>query len=191
MLTEMLTHTHLPGLSSVDQMHLLAIADTLSHFSSDQIDRLAQANAQMQPVVPSVLGDATGGYATATGKWISYLLNLNKSFFHSLKWYCLQNFWIPEIFRFFSRRRNSGRMRSAISDGHETARIPAALSPLQTENRVEGRNLMDSMKLFQDLPISKIKNILIFIFLLLQKKKTIDLSIYTWICRKAVSPRRT
>ncbi|PAV73995.1 hypothetical protein WR25_00482 [Diploscapter pachys] len=66
MLTEMLTHTHLPGLSSVDQMHLLAIADTLSHFSSDQIDRLAQANAQMQPVVPSVLGDATGGYATAT-----------------------------------------------------------------------------------------------------------------------------
>lgn len=71
MLTEMLTHTHLPGLSSVDQMHLLAIADTLSHFSSDQIDRLAQANAQMQPVVPSVLGDATGGYATATGKCIS------------------------------------------------------------------------------------------------------------------------
>ncbi|VDM92434.1 unnamed protein product, partial [Litomosoides sigmodontis] len=30
LLTEFLTHTHLPGLSSVDQMHLLAIADTLT-----------------------------------------------------------------------------------------------------------------------------------------------------------------
>ncbi|CAI5454853.1 unnamed protein product [Caenorhabditis angaria] len=65
-LTELLTHTHLPGLSSVDQMHLLAIADTLSHFTSDVIDKLTQANAAMQPVVQSVLGDATaGGYATA------------------------------------------------------------------------------------------------------------------------------
>lgn len=45
MLTELLTHTHLPGLSSVDQMHLLAIADTLSHFSADVVDKLTQANA--------------------------------------------------------------------------------------------------------------------------------------------------
>ncbi|EPB75130.1 hypothetical protein ANCCEY_05799 [Ancylostoma ceylanicum] len=66
LLTELLTHTHLPGLSSVDQMHLLAIADTLSHFSTDVMDKLTQANAAMQPAVPSVLGDATaGGYATA------------------------------------------------------------------------------------------------------------------------------
>lgn len=33
------------GLSSVDQMHLLAVADTLSHFSSDVMDKLTQANA--------------------------------------------------------------------------------------------------------------------------------------------------
>ncbi|KAJ1356069.1 hypothetical protein KIN20_013693 [Parelaphostrongylus tenuis] len=39
-LTELLTHTHLPGLSSVDQMHLLAIADTLSHFSTNVMDKL-------------------------------------------------------------------------------------------------------------------------------------------------------
>ncbi|UMM43904.1 hypothetical protein L5515_019209 [Caenorhabditis briggsae] len=65
-LTELLTHTHLPGLSSVDQMHLLAIADTLSHFASDAQDKVEQANAAMKPVVRSVLGDnAAGGYATA------------------------------------------------------------------------------------------------------------------------------
>ncbi|EGT40330.1 CBN-RBC-1 protein [Caenorhabditis brenneri] len=65
-LTELLTHTHLPGLSSVDQMHLLAIADTLSHFASDAKDKVEQANAAMKPVVQSVLGDnAAGGYATA------------------------------------------------------------------------------------------------------------------------------
>ncbi|NP_001368760.1 RAVE complex protein Rav1 C-terminal domain-containing protein [Caenorhabditis elegans] len=65
-LTELLTHTHLPGLSSVDQMHLLAIADTLSHFASDAKDKVEQANAAMKPVVQSVLGDNTaGGYATA------------------------------------------------------------------------------------------------------------------------------
>nr|CDJ88019.1 CRE-RBC-1 protein [Haemonchus contortus] len=45
LLTELLTHTHLPGLSSVDQMHLLAIADTLSHFSADDVDDLSLANA--------------------------------------------------------------------------------------------------------------------------------------------------
>lgn len=35
----------LAGVSSVDQMHLLALADTLSHFSADVVDKLAQANA--------------------------------------------------------------------------------------------------------------------------------------------------
>lgn len=46
-LTELLTHTHLPGLSSVDQMHLLAMADTLSQFSQSAMDKLVQANARM------------------------------------------------------------------------------------------------------------------------------------------------
>lgn len=44
-LADLLTHTHLPGLSSVDQMHLLAIADTLSHFTSNVKDKIEQANA--------------------------------------------------------------------------------------------------------------------------------------------------
>ena len=62
-LTELLTHIQLPGtraracnahvhsatlvgLSSVDQMHLLAVANTISHFSSNVIDKLVQANAR-------------------------------------------------------------------------------------------------------------------------------------------------
>uniref|UniRef100_A0A0K0DNJ9 WD_REPEATS_REGION domain-containing protein n=1 Tax=Angiostrongylus cantonensis TaxID=6313 RepID=A0A0K0DNJ9_ANGCA len=47
-------------------MHLLAIADTLSHFSTNAMDKLTQANAAMKPVIPSVLGDSmAGGYAAA------------------------------------------------------------------------------------------------------------------------------
>uniref|UniRef100_A0A8R1HL41 WD_REPEATS_REGION domain-containing protein n=1 Tax=Caenorhabditis japonica TaxID=281687 RepID=A0A8R1HL41_CAEJA len=66
-LTEFLTHTHLPGLSSVDQMHLLAIANTLSHFSNDAEDKLEQVNAASKPVIQSGLGNAyAGGYATAS-----------------------------------------------------------------------------------------------------------------------------
>ena len=33
------------GLSSVDQMHLLAVADTISSFSADAVDKLAHFNA--------------------------------------------------------------------------------------------------------------------------------------------------
>ncbi|KAL7077250.1 hypothetical protein ACQ4LE_003475, partial [Meloidogyne hapla] len=47
-LTDILTHTHLHGLSNTDQMHLLAVADTISHFSSSAVDRLAHANAIFQ-----------------------------------------------------------------------------------------------------------------------------------------------
>ncbi|KAM3726028.1 DmX-like protein [Dirofilaria immitis] len=64
LLTEFLTHIHLPGLSSVDQMHLLAVADTLSHFSSDIMDKLTQANAAFQATQPRIIGDA--GYAAST-----------------------------------------------------------------------------------------------------------------------------
>ncbi|KAK6110658.1 RAVE protein 1 C terminal family protein [Brugia pahangi] len=64
LLTEFLTHTHLPGLSSVDQMHLLAVADTLSHFSSDITDKSAQANAAFQITQTRIMNDATSGYAT-------------------------------------------------------------------------------------------------------------------------------
>ena len=66
-LTEMLTHMHLPGLSSVDQMHVLSIADTLSHFSATSIDRLVQANAALQNNQSTAVKDTTGaGYANTT-----------------------------------------------------------------------------------------------------------------------------
>ncbi|KAE9556016.1 hypothetical protein FO519_000762 [Halicephalobus sp. NKZ332] len=66
-LTEMLTHMHLPGLSSVDQMHVLSIADTLSHFSATSIDRLVQANAALQNTQPITVKDTTGaGYANTS-----------------------------------------------------------------------------------------------------------------------------
>lgn len=35
----LLTHTHLPGLSSLDQMHLLALADTVASCNVDFADR--------------------------------------------------------------------------------------------------------------------------------------------------------
>lgn len=39
LLSRLLTHTHLPGLSSLDQMHLLALADTVSTCNTDFADR--------------------------------------------------------------------------------------------------------------------------------------------------------
>lgn len=36
-----MTHTHLPGLSSLDQMHLLALADTVSTCNTVFSDRFA------------------------------------------------------------------------------------------------------------------------------------------------------
>ncbi|CAD5221721.1 unnamed protein product [Bursaphelenchus xylophilus] len=65
-LTELLTHTHLPGLSSVDQMHLLAVADTLSQFSPSVMDKLVQVNASLKPDQKSNLIDtAASGYASS------------------------------------------------------------------------------------------------------------------------------
>ncbi|XP_077556185.1 rabconnectin-3 alpha isoform X7 [Haemaphysalis longicornis] len=40
LLTQLLTHCHLPGLSGVDQMHLLALADTIASFHGTLTDRL-------------------------------------------------------------------------------------------------------------------------------------------------------
>ncbi|KFB47233.1 AGAP010490-PA-like protein [Anopheles sinensis] len=41
LLSRLLTHTHLPGLSSLDQMHLLALADTVSTCNIDFAERFA------------------------------------------------------------------------------------------------------------------------------------------------------
>ncbi|KAJ8974412.1 hypothetical protein NQ317_014906 [Molorchus minor] len=40
-LSGLLTHIHLPGLSSLDQMHLLALADTVSTCNTDLAERFA------------------------------------------------------------------------------------------------------------------------------------------------------
>nr|XP_042903510.1 dmX-like protein 2 [Parasteatoda tepidariorum] len=46
LLTRFLTHSHLPGLSSLDQMHLLALADTVASFNTALTDRFG-----VEPVV--------------------------------------------------------------------------------------------------------------------------------------------
>ncbi|VDN05634.1 unnamed protein product [Thelazia callipaeda] len=66
LLTEFLTHIHLPGLSSVDQVHLLSISDTLSHFSSNVMDKVTQANAAFHTAQPRIVSDVASGYATPT-----------------------------------------------------------------------------------------------------------------------------
>lgn len=48
-LSRLLTHTHLPGLSSLDQMHLLALADTVSTCDADFTERLTN-NARVDVV---------------------------------------------------------------------------------------------------------------------------------------------
>ncbi|CAJ0597034.1 unnamed protein product [Cylicocyclus nassatus] len=56
LLVELLTHTQLPGISDTDQMHLFAIADTLSQFTTDV----------MSSSKDTVGGAAAHGYAVAS-----------------------------------------------------------------------------------------------------------------------------
>lgn len=46
MLSRLLTHTHLPGLSSLDQMHLLALADTVATCNTDFAERFVNDAAK-------------------------------------------------------------------------------------------------------------------------------------------------
>ncbi|XP_064619402.1 dmX-like protein 1 isoform X3 [Lineus longissimus] len=73
-LTRHLTHTHLPGLSSLDQMYLLALADTVSNTSTDFSDKFAPdravrsvVTAHQQDGGTSAFGAGTRGYASAGG----------------------------------------------------------------------------------------------------------------------------
>lgn len=54
LLTRLLTHTHIPGLSSLDQMHLLALADTIASCNTAFADRF------------TVNADSTGKYLRPT-----------------------------------------------------------------------------------------------------------------------------
>ncbi|XP_072938045.1 dmX-like protein 2 isoform X3 [Epargyreus clarus] len=78
-LSRLLTHTHLPGLSSLDQMHLLALADTVSTCDADFAERFA-ANAKVdvaagtgQEMLPDSLDDCGLRFLLAM-KHYGYLL---------------------------------------------------------------------------------------------------------------------
>ncbi|XP_068622766.1 dmX-like protein 2 [Battus philenor] len=78
-LSRLLTHTHLPGLSSLDQMHLLALADTVSTCDADFTERFA-ANARVdlahnnaQEFLPDSLDDCGLRFLLAM-KHYGYLL---------------------------------------------------------------------------------------------------------------------
>ncbi|XP_026326146.1 dmX-like protein 2 isoform X9 [Hyposmocoma kahamanoa] len=78
-LSRLLTHTHLPGLSSLDQMHLLALADTVSTCDADFAERLA-SNARIdinpssgQEILPDSLDDCGLRFLLAM-KHYGYLL---------------------------------------------------------------------------------------------------------------------
>ncbi|XP_045775741.1 dmX-like protein 2 isoform X3 [Maniola jurtina] len=78
-LSRLLTHTHLPGLSSLDQMHLLALADTVSTCDADFAERLA-SNARVdisqgtgQEIMPDSLDDCGLRFLLAM-KHYGYLL---------------------------------------------------------------------------------------------------------------------
>uniref|UniRef100_A0A5S6QMQ8 WD_REPEATS_REGION domain-containing protein n=1 Tax=Trichuris muris TaxID=70415 RepID=A0A5S6QMQ8_TRIMR len=61
-LSHLLTHVHLPGLTSVDQLHLLAIADTVCSFSADAVEEKAWYYSGMskQTIFPYISVDIRG-----------------------------------------------------------------------------------------------------------------------------------
>ncbi|XP_045501506.1 dmX-like protein 2 [Colias croceus] len=78
-LSRVLTHTHLPGLSSLDQMHLLALADTVSTCDADFTERLTKnamvdvAQGAGQEILPDSLDDCGLRFLLAM-KHYGYLL---------------------------------------------------------------------------------------------------------------------
>lgn len=61
LLSRLLTHTHLPGLSSLDQMHLLALADTVSTCNTDFAERFAIDAAKNAIAKENLTGIPEGG----------------------------------------------------------------------------------------------------------------------------------
>ncbi|XP_017781826.1 PREDICTED: dmX-like protein 2 isoform X2 [Nicrophorus vespilloides] len=57
-LSRLLTHTHLPGLSSLDQMHLLALADTVSTCNTDLAERFAIDAAKSAMAKENLVGQS-------------------------------------------------------------------------------------------------------------------------------------
>ena len=63
-LSKLLTHAHLPGLSSLDQMHLLAVADTVASCQLDLADRFAIDAAKRQIAKESATANPDTGEAS-------------------------------------------------------------------------------------------------------------------------------
>ena len=63
-LSKLLTHAHLPGLSSLDQMHLLAVADTVASCQLDLADRFAIDAAKRQMAKESATANPETGEAS-------------------------------------------------------------------------------------------------------------------------------
>lgn len=67
-MSRLLTHTHLPGLSSLDQMHLLALADTVSTCNTDFAERFA-IDAAKTAIAKENLTGVPQGDEISTGKY--------------------------------------------------------------------------------------------------------------------------
>ncbi|XP_034490581.1 dmX-like protein 2 [Drosophila innubila] len=66
LLSRLLTHTHLPGLSSLDQMHLLALADTVATCNTDFSDKFAADLGKSQGVNRGVDSGVVAGKEQGT-----------------------------------------------------------------------------------------------------------------------------
>jgi len=66
-LSRLLTHTHLPGLSSLDQMHLLALADTVSTCNTDFAERFAIDSAKSAIAKETLTGQPQEGEFSTGG----------------------------------------------------------------------------------------------------------------------------
>lgn len=64
LISRLLTHTHLPGLSSLDQMHLLALADTVATCNTDFADRFANDAAKTAIAKENLDGVAAANVCT-------------------------------------------------------------------------------------------------------------------------------
>ena len=62
LLSKLLTHTQLPGLSSLDQMYLLAMADTVASCKIDLADRFAIDAARNAMAKENASGNAAGNF---------------------------------------------------------------------------------------------------------------------------------
>lgn len=79
LLSRLLTHTHLPGLSSLDQMHLLALADTVSTCNTDFSERFAIDAAKSAIAKENLTGLPEG---EASSGWLFLFMTVNILYYY-------------------------------------------------------------------------------------------------------------